>query len=151
MPQQKLLSGWVVYTYPRVLYDPLSVEEARLCLIDFYDKVCQALTELHQVLSRVHMDIRLENVCFRERTFEIVFIDLKRSREFTSMCNFIRDQYDSCMYSNTMTPEQHDWRQLGWLIAWVLDPDAQDYHARKFTKLPEWLQTTGLYQLIEQG
>ena len=134
-----------------MFYDPLTEREAQPCLIDFYEKVCQALTELHQVLSRAHMDICLENIGFREHTFHVVLIDLERSVECTSTCGLVGNQYDSCMYSNTMTPEQHNWRQLGWLVAWVLDPEAQEYHTRVFVRLPEWLRTAGLYQLIEQG
>ena len=97
------------------------------------------------------MDIRLENICFREHMFDVVLIDLEHSVKCMCTCVLVRDRYDSCMYSNTITPEQHDWRQLGWLLAWVLDPVAQEYHTRQFEKQPKWLQTRSLYQLIEEG
>ena len=51
------------------------------------------------------------------------------------------------MFHNSMTPVEHDWRQVGWMLAWVLDSEAQDYHGRQYWNLPAWLKNDGLQQL----
>ena len=46
----------------------------------------------------------------------------------------------ACSYHQQPTLRHTDWQQLGWLLAWVLDAESSNYHARKFEHLPKALQ-----------
>jgi len=105
-----------------VPHDPLTVDEASLCLRDLLKGLAQAIQEFHQN-GFAHQDIRLENVCFNEQ-YEPVLIDLDRSRDITLRTILYGK---SCMYVTKMTPAQIDWMQLGWLAAWILHCEG-DYH-----------------------
>jgi len=105
-----------------VPHDPLTVDEASLCLRDLLKGLAQAIQEFHQN-GFAHQDIRLENVCFNQQ-YEPVLIDLDRSRDITLRAILYGK---SCMYVTKMTPAQIDWMQLGWLAAWILHCEG-DYH-----------------------
>ena len=138
MPREVKMSSCVYFKYACVPHDPLRREEARLCLIELYAKVCQAVNELHDMLEMAHMDIRLDNICFSDMC-DVVLIDFDRSVPVNKSCGLLDVRYPSCMFHNSMTPVEHDWRQVGWLLAWVLDSEAQDYHGRQSWNLPAWL------------
>ena len=132
--------------YKAVPHDPLTVEEASLCLHDLLKGLAQAIQEFHQH-GFVHQDIRLENVCFNEQ-YEPVLIDLDRSIAITrSPISYGK----SCMYVSEMTPDQIDWIQVGWLAAWVLHCEGE-YHERKFQELPAGIHGDQfISKLINEG
>ena len=132
--------------YKAVPHDPLTVEEASLCLHDLLKGLAQAIQEFHQH-GFAHQDIRLENVCFNEQ-YEPVLIDLDRSIKITG---FPIIYGKSCMYVSKITPDQIDWIQVGWLAAWVLHCEG-DYHERKFQELPEAIREDQfISKLINEG
>ena len=50
-----------------------------------------------------------------------------------------------------MSPEKTDWMQLGWMIAWILEP-GENYHDRDFEGLSDNLkENTLLKTLIQEG
>lgn len=119
-PERCTIGVVSLFRYRRVFYNPLTDQEARSCLHDFYLKASQAIQQLHEELEVVHMDIHLENICFNE-AFEAVLIDLERSDSVGTSSSFrYHGYYRSCMYNAQQSPEEHDWMQLGWLLAWVL-------------------------------
>ena len=51
--------------FPMLIF-PMTREEAVQCLPQFVESVAKAIHSMHQEpLQRAHLDIRLENVCFR--------------------------------------------------------------------------------------
>ena len=52
--------------FPMLIF-PMKVIEARQCLPEFIESVVKAIQSMHQQpLQRAHLDIRLENICFRQ-------------------------------------------------------------------------------------
>ena len=50
-----------------------------------------------------------------------------------------------------MSPEKTDWMQLGWMLAWILEP-GEDYHDRDFEGLSDNMkENTRLKTLIQEG
>ena len=50
-----------------------------------------------------------------------------------------------------MSPEKTDWMQLGWLLAWILEP-GEDYPDRDFEGLSDNMkENTMLKTLIQEG
>ena len=124
-----------VIKYGKVPHSPLTAEEASKCLLSFIQSVNKSLQALHY-LGYAHNDVRLENICFNTNR-EAVLIDLDR-------CSFVTERppiknVDSCMYqypSGSCTAGQSDYiMQLGWMVAWVIDFTATDYHNRTFDGL----------------
>jgi len=74
--------------------------------------------ELHKKLEVAHLDIRLENICFKESDgeFSAVLIDLDRCAPVSKRSDFIMYS-KSCMYQKPagewFTNEKFDWMQLG--------------------------------------
>lgn len=139
------------FMYDKVPHDPLNYLEAKRCLREFMRCVSIALNEFH-ANGWTHQDVRLPNICFSS-SFQPVFIDVDRMRG--ARLRHTVDE-DSCMYFPSLNNNGHgslknDWRQLGWLIAWVLDP-VPDYHGRKFETLPDDIKRDGfLKKLIKEG
>ena len=146
---ESTVGGVRVFTYPYVKHSPLKVHEATKCLVSyrsFYRSLSNAIEKLHRDLKIAHMDIRLENICFNE-LFDVVFIDVDRCSEIVgkpvrfTFCN-------SCMYNAARAPAEHDWMQLGWLVAWVLVGGKGQYHGRKFTDLPGLMRKNQLLSVL---
>ena len=52
--------------FPMLIF-PIEVIEVRQCLPEFVESVVKAIQSMHQQpLQRAHLDIRLENICFRQ-------------------------------------------------------------------------------------
>lgn len=150
-PQQTLLPENKVkihtltfFVYP-VLSRPLTRDQAYNCLGYLLQSVVEALDELHNVLNVAHLDIHLENICFKEESdgsFIAVLIDLDRCAPVNEESEFA--YCESCMYKEptgqTFTNENYDWMQLGWLAVWVKSKDLVDYHQMKYNSLPSDLQ-----------
>lgn len=115
--------------YDALPHDPLSVEEARLCLLNFLELLSDKIFDYHSH-GFAHQDIRLPNVCFDE-SYQPVLIDLDRTLENVEV---VVAHGKSCMYTGSPNPIKNDWVQLGWLTAWVLD-DSGDYHTRTLETL----------------
>ena len=63
--EYEVIGGKKFFQFP-MLIPPMSRDEARSCLGDFYRSVCEAISQLHAAAFRAHSDIRLENICFRQ-------------------------------------------------------------------------------------
>ena len=104
--------------------------------------------QLHDKYKLAHMDIRLDNICFNQQ-FKPILIDLDRSEGIGTIVG--QSDYASCMSRKDMSPEKTDWMQLGWLIAWILEP-GEDYHDRDFEGLSDNMQENAILKtLIQEG
>lgn len=92
-----------------------------------------AVNELHDA-GLAHMDIRLENVCFLERTGDAVLIDLDRSCLKKNPASTTAVMYGaSTMYNRKegledWTAEHIDWRQVAIMLKSILCPEGILYH-----------------------
>ena len=145
--------------YKKVPYDPLTVDEAKRCLIGLVELIKEALDELHED-DFAHCDIRLPNICF-SRQYKAVLIDLERiSPPGESF------EGPSCMYEvpvACVSSMDVDFVAFGWLVVDVLlrassshfsrhQASLTNYHQRKYTELPVPLkQSTFLSNLILRG
>ena len=108
---------------------PLSASEARQCLVALLRSTKEAINQLHS-FNFAHLDIRLPNICFkydssRQEAFAVL-IDFERVKEYLS--SEIIPEYDSCLYRPlnwgvSLTLEQCDFMQLGWMAVWILHFD----------------------------
>ena len=132
------------FRYEAVHYDPLTAEDAYKCLREFVQCLHATIKAFHNE-GYAHLDIRLENVCFDEH-FRPILVDLDRS----VLIEDGADSYESsCMYRSGKTGNELDYIQLGWLIAWVVEPGS-DYHGR--VCLPKKYKTDPfLIKLISEG
>ena len=145
--------------YKKVPYDPLTVDEAKRCLIGLVELLKEALNELHED-GFAHCDIRLPNICF-SCEFKAVLIDLESiTRPVESF------EGESCMYEvpvASVNIMDVDFVAFGWLVVDVLlsasssrfsghQASLTNYHQRKYTELPVPLkQSTFLSNLILRG
>ena len=65
---------YVIYSYEKVPYGPLSINEVSECLKNLLLSIKEALDELHSCSLR-HNDLRLPNVCFNSE-YKAILIDL---------------------------------------------------------------------------
>ena len=119
------------------------------CTTSSYHSVCNSVSgQLHDTYKLAHMDIRLDNICFNQQ-FKPILIDLDRSEWLGSIVG--QSDYASCMSRKEMSPEKTDWMQLGWMIAWILEP-GEDYHDRDFEGLSDNMKETAMLKtLIQEG
>lgn len=122
------------FRYLKVPHNPLSIEEAELCLGDLVIKIQRALKNLHSA-GLHHCDVRLENICFKEDS-TLTFIDMDRSTPL----HLLSDDCvypDSCMYDvELLRSGLMDWRQLGCIILWVITgKEGDEYHKQTLTGL----------------
>lgn len=137
----------IKYTF--VPWKPLVENELCLCLGDFVSKVKDSISKLH-TKGFAHLDLRLDNICF-DANFYPVLIDLDRARRFIVFG--ASDVYPhSCMYCITLDAVQHDWRQLGIIILWVLTRDQQpSYHQQTLLVDHSIVSHPFLTSLINKG
>ena len=114
-----------------VKYAPLEVEDAKWCLGDLVIEIDESIAQLHDI-GLSHNDVRLENICFND-SYKSVFIDLERCMVISKMHTMFGSS--SFMYSLPQPilkfrGSKSDYFQLGWLVAWVLDECAVNYHDR---------------------
>lgn len=121
-------------TYDRIVHDPLTVEEAKLCLQGLVKAVGLAMCEMHEN-GFAHNDIRLPNICFDE-DFKVKFIDVDRAT--TLKQRYTYEAKMGCMYDNIKgTSSDVAMVQLGWMVAAVVHPVAADhYHNRVWETEP---------------
>lgn len=121
-------------TYDRIVHDPLTVEEAKLCLQGLVEAVGLAVCVMHKN-EFAHNDIRLPNICF-DGDFKVKFIDVDRAT--TLRKRYTYEAKMGCMYDNIKgTSADVDMVQLGWMVAAVVHPVAADhYHNRVWEKEP---------------
>ena len=108
---------------------PLSASEAQQCLVALLRSTKEAIDQLHS-FDFAHLDIRLPNICFkydssRQEAFAVL-IDFERVKEYLS--SEIIPEYNSCLYRPfnsrvSLTLEQYDFMQLGWMAVWILHFD----------------------------
>ena len=109
---------------------PLAPSAARKCLVPLLRSTKEALDQLH-IFDCAHMDIRLPNICFKlvgseeEEKVVAVLIDFGHTeQDATKKRNFVK--YESCLYmpmARTLTGEEMDFMQLGWMAVWILHFD----------------------------
>lgn len=141
--------------YDKVPYDPLSIQDAKSCLVNLIELIKEALDEIHGD-GYVHYDVRLPNICFSQN-FQAVLIDL----ETVNLIGKGVPGVLSCMYPpiGDKPTTIIDFMSLGWLVADVLlstGPYAlwtrQSYHDRIFKELPDSFKCSiFLSKLIELG
>lgn len=113
--------------YDYIFWPPLKVDQVRACLGDFVMQVATCVTQLH-AHSLAHLDLMIQNICFHKDSYSPVLIDLDRSSPFALFSNSDIHS-NSVMYSSQLNADQHDWRQLGCMILWMLTHELQDsYH-----------------------
>lgn len=98
----------MVYTFPKMHYQPMTKAEASQCVKSFAKTVMEAILQLHGH-GFVHDDIRLPNICFNER-FEAVLIDL-----------------DRIVGSNTLMVKK-EWQAFGSVLASLKDNRVQAWN-----------------------
>ena len=105
-----------ILLYKKVPYDPLTVDEAKRCLIGLVELIKEALDEFHED-DFAHCDIRLPNICF-SRQYKAMLIDLESitppGESFDST---------SCMYEvpvACVNSVDVDFVAFGWLVVDVL-------------------------------
>ena len=147
--QPAIISETYFFKYDRVHYDPMTEEEAKKCLQHFFSEVRSVIGQLHDTYKLAHMDIRLDNICFNQQ-FKPILIDLDRS-EMLGTDLGEESVYASCMSRRAMSPGKTDWMQLGWMIAWILEP-GEDYHDRDFEGLSDNMKENAMLKtLIQEG
>ena len=147
--QPAIISETYFFKYDRVHYDPMTDEEAKKCLQHFFSEVRSVIGQLHDTYKLAHMDIRLDNICFTQQ-FKPILIDLDRS-EGIGTERVYQSAYASCMSRKDMSPVKTDWMQLGWLIAWILEP-GENYHDRDFEGLSDNMKEHAMLKtLIQEG
>ena len=124
-----------LFKYEKVHYSPLEVKDASKVLQTLSEKIKAALDELHEQ-GFMHCDVRLPNICFNEQ-LDAVLIDVDRACRTNDVTWY--GVVDSCMYKVPRGARDTfclDFMQLGWLLAWVLQPEGA-YHKRTWEDLPQ--------------
>ena len=119
---------------PLLIY-PLRKDKAVQC---FIIKAAEAVQSLHDY-EYVHLDIRLENVCFQQNTdgdVNAVLIDfefMQPCRTFPSRISF--ESSMGIMERSFMDTKCLDWKQVGLMAAFILETkeiNNEKYHDPKF-------------------
>lgn len=119
---------------------PLERAGARKCLRELLTKTSEAMVNLH-ALGYVHLDLRLENICFRYTTADdvmVVLIDLDGLSKVDEHPEMLSNK--SIMgipppKSTNLDNTQFDWRQLGLVAAFVANSETathEQYHDPMF-------------------
>ena len=96
---------------------PLSRGDAKCCLYSLVEKVIPVLKHLHQVENVAHLDVKLDNICFKRHPDTIVMIDFDRHKNANKPAA-LHLTYTSVMYSakEGWLCKNLDWKQLGLMI-----------------------------------
>ena len=122
------------FVYPALPYQPLSYEEAKECLADLVKKVSSALQKIHHILRLAHLDVRLPNICFREKG-EPVLIDPDRVDNSDMPAYQLSRRYESTLYQikdSQWCLHNVDWRQLGFIIVHTIYDDNREETGDEF-------------------
>ena len=118
---------------------PLSRQDAKRCLYSLVTKVMAVLRHFHDMEKIAHLDVRLENICFKLPD-TVVMIDLDRYMSADDRAS-LDLTYASVMYSGNdgWLCENLDWKQLGLMINWLISDDHAhyDYHAVDFSQVED--------------
>ncbi len=136
IPSRILFKG--IFFVSNKLIFPLKRYEAKKCLDDFIDRSWHSVQSLHEC-NYVHLDIRLENICFRlkENNLKAILIDLESLSKssavpYTPSCNSAMgimpaaDKWDSTTL---------DWKQFGMMVAYILEEKEmthEEYHDKEY-------------------
>lgn len=124
------------YSYHKVPYGPLTEELARKCLRTLSQKMHVALKELHDYGIYTYNDFHLPNVCFNS-AYDVV-MERCESKTWSLLANKLGEL--SYMYTKPetltgdFTAKVLDYIELGWILAWVLNDEADDYRKRNIGK-----------------
>ena len=147
-------------------HPPLSASEARRCLVALLRSTKEAIDQFHS-FNFAHLDIRLPNICFKyDRTRKEAFavlIDFERNKRNLSTKKI--PEYNSCLYRPfnsgvSLTLEQYDFMQLGWMAVWILhfdnaldgsDPHQMDNAWRKGVIPLDTKNDQFIKQLVQHG
>ena len=72
------IHGLCCFMYDWLPYYPMVREEAQRCIGHLFTEIRSAIKQLHLQTKLVHLDIRLDNVCFNVN-YKPVLIDLERT------------------------------------------------------------------------
>ena len=140
---------------PLLIY-PLIKAEAVQCFKDFIIKAAEAVQTLHDY-DYVHLDIRLENVCFRHNAHgdvNAVLIDFEYMQQCsTAPTNISVESSMGIMEPSFQDTRCLDWKQFGLMAAFVLETNEinhKKYHDDKFIFEAE-RQNSFVKCLIRQG
>ena len=140
------------------IQDPLTRDEAKLCLIPLLDGLRRTLEELHS--ERIaHLDVRLPNVCFKDQTVILIDLDMcDHAYRNCSICSFhhrTSDMYKTLSPGHKLTNKQVDWRSVGMMICYILDEKLKSasYHEMLSKELvqPEIRNEPFVKHLLEEG
>ena len=153
-PEILVRTPFLHYRYPGAKYGKLKREEALSCLQELVRGIFRALDEVHK-LGLSHNDIRLPNVCFNDK-FEVVLIDFERAYGVEQLSPFYLEEVTSCMYRVSMkkitSGITSDCAQVGWLIAYIMDPSCENERGRKWSTMTNEMKENPLIKLlIEDG
>ena len=123
--------------------------DARRYIVEFTTSVIDAIKELHATVSLAHLDIRLDNICFKNDC--AVLIDFDRSCALHESARYLVSKWgESAMYmppSQDWTVERVDWRQLGIMVLALLnDTSEKSYHSE-----PTNSQHPFFHKLVKEG
>ncbi len=145
------------YRYSHLPHNCLNRHEAKQCLRQLVHGIRRALFELHNVAKMCHNDLRLDNVCFSHQ-FQPILIDLDRcTRLGKEPYSLFDSSGKSCMYSIDKLPqvqpgEKTDYFQLGWVVAWIMNEQVEEYHDREWETQPASIKNNKfITKLIEEG
>ena len=116
------------------------------------ENVSAELEGLHRTDNVAHLDVRLENICFKRSTRGVTLIDFNMFMRANRAAN-LYTTYDSVMYDSgkDWTCEQLNWKQVGLMIASIIC-GYHDYHKIKLEELPsDLLQDQFLHGLLCEG
>ena len=142
----KQFSGVKFYKYKR-LGKSCDYSQAMVDMPKLTRAVISAIEELHSC-GIAHLDIRLDNICFKDEDdlSTAILIDLDRSKSATSSYCGDANYKKSCMYAipeklanEHVTNSMMDWVQLGYMLIWILLKHAgvapDSYHAMQSSHL----------------
>ena len=111
---------------------PLSRKEANGCLYSLVKEVIPVI-EHHHSENVAHLDVRLDNVCFKV-PHTVVLIDFDRHMEADRPASIFLTYEHSVMYQahEGWLCWNLDWKQLGLMIIWLIRGHDYDYHRADF-------------------
>ena len=148
LPMQQVVYSDMLFFKFELCSKPLRPTEVLDCFKEFTTSVIQAIEELHNA-NVAHLDIRLDNICFKDNS--AVLIDFDRSASLKECADFLQSEWgsSSAMYKvpRNWTNEMVDWRQLGIMLLAILnETDEEHYHEE-----PTDFKHNFFRKLVEEG
>ena len=123
---------------------PLSVQEAQSVPVmkEIAKSIHLALSSLHTVLNCAHLDVRLDNICFKEvnGSNQAILVDLDRSKDKDYSLDLIKSSYCGSRKLNAMYVAENsgwntfnlDYRQLGILLSSLFNQTGDNLFVTNF-------------------